>query len=159
MIINAQNYFLFETETGEIITPDKTASCCLDGEQLHAETAERIQLKDDMSYIRFDCTQAYDEEVLSAEKIWVELRGHMMFAIDHIKTKVPVKPISRFAVDNSKADADIRIFHDKRVVVRQNGFGIKILPCEMLNLQAEMTEIKNTDLTSRNNGNIFTYTG
>lgn len=147
MIITAQNHFLFETESGEIIMPSNTTKCFLDGERLVTEIGKPIQLKNDMSYIRFDCTKAYGEEVLSAERIWVELRGHMMFAIDRIKTKVPVKPISRFAVNNSNGDADIRIFHDKRVVVRQNGFGIKILPCEMLNLQAEMTETKNPDGT------------
>ena len=147
MIISAENSFRFETETGKIIEPHSTTLCFLDGEHLVTQGEKRMTLKDDMSYIRLDFRDAFGEEILSAERIWVELREHMMFAIDRIKAKIPVKPISRFVVDNSKTDADIRIFHNKRVVVRQNGFGIKILPCEMLNLQAEMTEIKNPEGT------------
>lgn len=143
MIISAQNEWIFEKENGEKIHPKAASRCLFNGKSLTAEgTAERINLQKDMSYIRFDCTNAYGDEILHAERIWVELRGHMMFAVTRIQAAIPIKPISRFAVNNGDGAADIRIFHDNRVVVRRDGFGIKILPCEMLGINEVMNDGK-----------------
>ena len=136
---DSHNTWTFEKENGEILHQKKVGGNFRRSLQPSMNKLERCEKIDDLLIIQSDCAKTYGEEVEKAQRTWLVLGENMMFLVDRIKSKTPMKPITHFVVNNRGDKTDDRIFYGKRVVFRRNGVGMKLLPMTFNGQELEMS--------------------
>ena len=132
----SHNTWTFEKENGEILHQTRVSNNVLFDSELQRQTQlpmnilERCEMEDNLFICQSDCAKAYGDNVEKAQRIWVVLDKHIVIVFDRIKTKVPLKLITHFVVNNRGNKTDDRVFYEKRVVMRRNGIGMKLIPLE-----------------------------
>ncbi len=126
---DSHNTWTFEKENGEIIRQTIVSGNFIAGVEQPMNELKRCEKIDDLFICQSDCAKAYGDEIEKAQRTWMVLGDNMMFIVDSFKSKVPVKPIAHFVLNNrGEGLTDDRIFYKKRVVFRRNGIGMKFFP-------------------------------
>lgn len=139
----SHNTWTFERENGEIIHQTLVSRSFIskEGPMPSMNNLERCEKIDDLFICQSDCAKVYGEDIEKAQRTWLAFGGNVVFIVDRIKSKVPLKPISHFVFNNrgEKDLTDDRIFYGKRVVFRRNGVGVKFLPMDVEGFENEMS--------------------
>ena len=128
----SHNTWTFEKENGEIIHQIKVRSNILSdiGLQPSMNRLERCEIKDGLFICQSDCAKAYGNDIEKAQRTWIVLNNNIVIVFDRIESKIPLRPITHFVVNNRGNKTDDRVFYEKRVVMRRNGIGMKLIPLE-----------------------------
>lgn len=128
---DSHNTWTFEKENGEILHQTPVSKCIVSegGPLPSMNKLERCEKLDDLFIVQSDCAKAYGDDIEKAQRTWLVLGNNMMFIVDRIKSKIPVKPISHFILNNrGNGLSDDRVFDKKKIVFRRNGVGMKFFP-------------------------------
>lgn len=137
---DSHNTWTFEKENGEIIRQTMVSGSFLIGPAEPVNVLERCEKIDDLFVCQSDCAKAYGDDIEKAQRTWLVLGDRHLFIVDRIKSKVPVKPIGHFILNNRGAGlTDDRVFYKKRVVYRRNGVGMKFFPLPVAGFNVEMS--------------------
>lgn len=138
---DSHNTWTFEKENGEIIHQTPVSKCIVseDGPMPSMNKLERCEKIDDLFICQSDCAKAYGDDIEKAQRTWLVLGDNMLFIVDRIKSKVPVKPIGHFILNNrGNGLTDDRVFYKKRIVFRRNGIGMKFFPLDVQGYDVNM---------------------
>lgn len=136
---DSHNTWTFEKENGEIIRQTVVSGDFYEGTQQPMNVLERCEKIDNLFVCQSDCAKAYGDEIEKAQRTWIVLGDNLMFVVDRIKSKIPVKPIGHFILNNrGEGLTDDRVFYKKRVVFRRNGVGMKFFPLAVDGFDVEM---------------------
>jgi len=124
----AHSTWTFETEEHRLICQKPVEGNFLSGIQEPMNKLKIAEKIDNIGVISSDCAPVYGEDFIRAERSWIVYNSNVIFIVDRIKTKIPVKVNTHFVVNNRNNMVDERIFYNLRVVIRRNGVGMKLLP-------------------------------
>lgn len=75
--------------------------------------------------IRSDCAEIYGDPIIKAERTWIAVMPHILFVVDRLEARTPVKVQSHFVLNNRDNRLKVNVAADNKLVLRRGEAAMK----------------------------------
>lgn len=80
--------------------------------------------------IRCDSAEMYGDPIVKAERTWIAAMPHVLFIVDQVESRTPVKLQSHFLLNNRDNRLKVNVAADNKLVLRRNEAALKFFLME-----------------------------
>ncbi|WP_135554789.1 heparinase II/III domain-containing protein [Paenibacillus cymbidii] len=95
--------------------------------QKYSNRNRMVQQVGQLHVIRVDSADAYGDPIMKAERTWIAFMPHVLFIVDRVESRTPVKVQSHFLLNNRDNRLKVNVAAANRLVFRRNEAALKFI--------------------------------